>query len=287
MDKKPKYEKVPTGRLKIDPAYQRRLNVQRIEKMADDWDEQQAGAFYVSRRNDGDYVFDGQHRLAAARRLGPQIVPTVDCLVYEGLAPADEARLFVLKNTTTKRPVGEDIFRAKLEAGDPDAVSVVSTLNALGVEIAWTHGAAKAPHRTRAMVTLGRIHSVGGPTLVRDAVTVCRTAWPTSPKALENYPLFAVAGFIHVFRTHPTFDLMRLSRKLSEQPLTGFVQRMGELAGASGVNTGADKMVKPGPLRAAIEAWNRNLAADKRLEYPTLAQFRQLVVGRNPWTEVE
>src|SRR3954452_18659822 len=87
-----KYRRIATDEIVVDERYQRPVEDYRVQKIAEHFDETLFGVLEVSRRNGTCAVFDGQHRLEAARRIGLGVVP---CLVHEGLSPEDEAQLFV------------------------------------------------------------------------------------------------------------------------------------------------------------------------------------------------
>jgi hypothetical protein len=272
---------LPTGQLKIDPAYQRELNSHRVDRMAREWCGLLAQTIDVSKRDGSFFVLDGQHRLAAARLAG---VPELAATVYDDLTPAAEARLFVELNTLRVRPSAMDIFRARLHAGDEVAQSVLraATASDVRIDIDRKSGGNRGSGVTRAIGALMATHAAGGESLVRETLTCLRTAWPEERQALEAVPIFGVASFILTYRDHPRYDFARLARKLGEVSTGVFLRRVSALSdGVSSSYTGAG-FLKAAPRRAVLEAFNRDLRG-QRLPDVTMSDYKRIALGQNPW----
>lgn len=134
VDAVPEFALIPKGELKVDHAYQRGLNEKRARRYAEDWSWAACGALKVALRPDGDwYVFDGQHRLAAAL-LRPDVT-RLPCLVYEMATAQVEAEGFL--SQATQRPMySADRFKAQVIAGDPAAIVVNEIVTAAGMRVA-------------------------------------------------------------------------------------------------------------------------------------------------------
>ena len=74
---------VPVEDLFVDPSYQRTLDEKRVDRIASEFDPALLGTREVSARNGRSAVFDGQHRLAALRKIGRRSVP---CIVHRELS---------------------------------------------------------------------------------------------------------------------------------------------------------------------------------------------------------
>jgi hypothetical protein len=274
---------LPTGRLKIDPSYQRALNEQRVRRMATGWCALLAQTIDVSERGGEWYVLDGQHRLAAARMAG---VPELAATVYNDLTPSAEARLFVELNTLRSRPSAADIFRAQLQAGDQTALSVLRAAAEADVDIDINKvtGGNKPPRATRSVGALLAVHAAGGETLVRETLSSLRAAWPEERKALEAVPIFGVASFIVTYRKHPRYEYGRIARKLGEVSASAFLRRVSALSeGQLGGSSGSTVFQKAAPRKAVLEAFNRDLRGE-RLPDATQSDFKRISLGDNPWT---
>ena len=138
----PSIEWVAIGDLHVDADYQRSTDTdpsrRLIASIASHWDWRLCMPLAVSRRVEGRYVIDGQHRLAAAR-LRPDI-PHLPCCIasYEG--PADEAAMFVAANRSRRAISRLDDFHAALVAGDEDAIEVNRVVRAAGLRVSRKTG---------------------------------------------------------------------------------------------------------------------------------------------------
>ena len=88
-------ECVPLERI-VAEQYQRILNMKNVAGIVKNFDPAKLGVLVVSHRADGTYaVLDGQHRLAALRRLG---YDAANCIVLEGMTIRQEADYFRRQN---------------------------------------------------------------------------------------------------------------------------------------------------------------------------------------------
>lgn len=134
----PSIELIPVGRLRIDETYQRSIETaasQRlIARIARDWDWRLCVPLLASRREDGLYVIDGQHRLQGARSRGD--IAYLPCCVSDYGSPADEAQVFVEANRKRRSVSRVDTFRAAQLAGDPTATTLSQLLDQAGLRLA-------------------------------------------------------------------------------------------------------------------------------------------------------
>lgn len=116
-----KIEVVALADLNVDPIYQRDLTAEFVERLANNWDIITAGTIVVSRRPDGKlYIVDGQHRAAAAVRVGETHI--LAQVVNEPSAE-EEARLR-LKGNVKRTDRVQEVFRARLAAHDETALAM-------------------------------------------------------------------------------------------------------------------------------------------------------------------
>lgn len=126
----PSIELLPPQLLQVDTSYQRSCDTAASQKLiaaiARQWDWRLCVPLLVSRRQEGMFVIDGQHRLEGARRR-PDILYLPCCVgQYDGVAA--EAAVFVDANRR-RRPVGKvDLHRAALAEGDADAARLQQLL---------------------------------------------------------------------------------------------------------------------------------------------------------------
>ncbi len=133
-DSRGEYMAIDKNELFVDHAYQRDQNENKVIEMARSWSWMACGAILVALRPDGShFVFDGQHRVMAARKRSD--ITTLDCLVFEVDELHDEADGF-LKSNTLRKPVSMMAkFKALIVCNDKHAVAVSALLETLGLSV--------------------------------------------------------------------------------------------------------------------------------------------------------
>lgn len=106
---------VALDELHIDESYQRALQ-NHVKIIARDWNSTKCDPLKINFREDGlFYVWDGQHRLEAARLRG---IKYLLCDITVGLTQEQEAELFGCQGVGIKKPDPYDIFKANVCAGE-------------------------------------------------------------------------------------------------------------------------------------------------------------------------
>jgi hypothetical protein len=192
-----KYRRIATDEIVVDGRYQRPVEDFRVQKIAESFDETLFGVLEVSRRNGVCAVFDGQHRLEAAKRLGMSVVP---CLVHEGLDPEAEAKLFVRLQRERKNINPNDRFKARLFYRDPVALALQQLANDAGFEIK-TNAADAGPDawRIRAVSALERVYNAYGPEHVTATLVAIKDWWGGDRKSTDGALLEGVAYFLKAY----------------------------------------------------------------------------------------
>jgi hypothetical protein len=175
------YKRVPVESLYVDDRYQRPVDQRRISRMAKQFDERLVGTLEVSQRNGtGSYaVFDGQHRLEAAKLAQVGAVP---CLVHKGLSPTEEADLFVTLQRQRKNITPLERFHARVFTGDETALMIEEIAEACGFEIA-TYSRALTHDTLRAIVAVERIYKRGN---LAETLTLLRELWAGDDKSTDG-----------------------------------------------------------------------------------------------------
>lgn len=116
-----------------DPNYQRRLDMQRVREIANNFDPNLVNPVKVSYRSHENryYVFDGQHTLAALRMRHKGRDFLVDCRVWQSLTPEEEARLFARQNGISRGVTINAKLKALYYAGDPVVKDFYEATNAI------------------------------------------------------------------------------------------------------------------------------------------------------------
>lgn len=126
-------EKLTASGLKVDPRVQRTLVAAKVQRITKDFYPDALGMLEISRRADGDYIIDGQHRVAAliAMDLGEW---ECDCHVHHGLTLAEEAGMFRVLNQTTPATAFDNFTKGVIQ-GNADCVAVNTIVTEAGLRV--------------------------------------------------------------------------------------------------------------------------------------------------------
>ena len=172
---------IPLEQLYIDPTYQRAIleaGKANIRRMIEDFSWLQFGTLTVGTRPGGKFaIIDGQHRATAAMLHGA--IKAVPCLVLSG-GPKDEARAFSSINGNVTRIHVLQSFRAKVAAGDENAIGLVDLCASADVKIAPYPKMELDPGETLALGTIRQVMKRHGADGLQAALRLLRAADPES-----------------------------------------------------------------------------------------------------------
>lgn len=176
----PSIEWVAVGDLMVDGDYQRSIESETsrrlIASIAAHWDWRLCMPLAVSKREDGRYVIDGQHRLEAARLRGDLLHLPCSIATYDG--PADEAAMFVAANRARRAINRLDDFHAALVAGDEDALEINRVVQAAGLRVSRQTGSqAWLPGEVAFTSSIATVMGRHGEDLVLDALSAIAEAF--------------------------------------------------------------------------------------------------------------
>ena len=111
---------LPLGSLKVDTRYQRFYEETWSRKIADEFKPVLFDTLQVSFRDGSYWVFDGQHRMNAAKMKFQDDNYPVTCKVYHGLTQEEEAKLFYEFNISKKKMSAADMLKSQAFYGEED-----------------------------------------------------------------------------------------------------------------------------------------------------------------------
>jgi hypothetical protein len=128
-DCKPVFRWINKNNLRVDHYYQRSdTSYQKIARITRDFEWASCGAILVAERApDRFYVFDGQHRLLAAKRRSD--ITEMPCLVYDLSGTKEEANAFLDVNTERKAIGAIARHNARLAANDSTAKLIQDSID--------------------------------------------------------------------------------------------------------------------------------------------------------------
>lgn len=190
-----------TGRLTSGLPYQRPVNPKEVDRLIREWDDRLFDPIIVSFRDGKFNVVDGQHRIAALRKMNDGNGVMVKCKVYSGLTYEQEAELYYKLDKAKKRLSLSQSTNALAESGADAEVTEVKRL----VEIcgfAWalgkSHGKTGEIVSTRALMNAYR--QLNGPAFSR-MLSLMWSAWQGDPRSLTAAVISGMTLFVKTYGT--------------------------------------------------------------------------------------
>ena len=201
---------LPSHILEIDPEYQRRIDLERVERMVEEFDPCVVNSLKVSHRGGRFFVFDGGHTLMILKKINDgKNSFLVECRVYENLTEAEEKILFA-KQTGLAKPISvNDKMNALAGAGDPETMDIIRATNASGVNLAIRE------HKGTSVCAVGKARSLYrnfGSQAYENAVSLIMSTWHGMRGSLQANMLGGVTAFLDAFGS--VYDRDRFIRKL-------------------------------------------------------------------------
>ena len=195
--------------LRVDPRYQRALDMKRVRKMARDFDADAFGVLLVSRRSDsGLWLIDGQHRQALLHEIGWGD-QTAACLIFSGLTLEAEARIFRLSNSGSQ-PNALAKFKAALVEGDAEAREIDNIVRRCGLQI----GAGGNQRTLQAVAALRTAYNKGGGFLLEQALRCIMAAWGSDSSNFQADIILGLTLIQKRYRKDRPIDMEKLARQL-------------------------------------------------------------------------
>lgn len=190
-----------TGRLTSGLPYQRPVNPKEVDRLIREWDDRLFDPIIVSFRDGKFNVVDGQHRIAALRKMNDGNGVMVKCKVYSGLTYEQEADLCYKLDKAKKRLSLSQSTNALAEAGtDAEVAEVKRLVESCGFvwALGKSHGKTGEIVSTRALMNAYRL--LGGPSFSR-MLSLVWGAWEGDPRSLTAAVLSGMALFVKTYDT--------------------------------------------------------------------------------------
>ncbi len=190
---------ISTSRLTSGLPYQQSISEKKVENLVREWDDRLLTPLTVSFRDGKFNVVDGQHRVAAMRKMNSGENVLVPCLVYSGLTYEQEAALCYQIDQSKGRLSLAMSTNALMESGqDAQVLEIRDLLEREG--FTWALGKKNAVEyevvATRAV--LNAYHLLGGAAFAR-MFALLRDTWHGSPYSLQGQFLSGMALFLKTY----------------------------------------------------------------------------------------
>ena len=186
------FELIPIKDLVSNQDYQRNLSDSQIIRASEEFDIYQINPVKVSRRNGTNYVFNGQHTIEIVAMVSGSRETPVWCMIYDDLSYEHEADIFAnqMKHVRPLHPY--EIFKANIEAGNPDQLMIRDIVQSYGLTI----GNKKVPGMVAAVSSLESIYKKYGYHALSRVLRLCVGAWEGDPSSLTANMLNGVARLV-------------------------------------------------------------------------------------------
>lgn len=202
-------ERIKTGELHVDKAYQRTIKPAQVKRIVDNFSPEAFGSLLVGRRESGKMlIVDGQQRWTAAKKL---VMPDVLCSVFASQGRAHEAAVFKLVNNDRTGITSLAVYRACVWAGDTETLAIDAIVRECGFRV--PQGQNRSWPNISATGSLYSIYRKrNGGTLLTNVLACVGSAWMKDVDALKGFVLLGIATFLSTF---PECDSERLVRSIS------------------------------------------------------------------------
>jgi len=190
---------ISTGRLTSGLPYQQPISEKKVDHLIQEWDDRLLTPLTVSFRDGKFNVVDGQHRVAAMRKMNNGENVMVPCLVYSGLTYEQEAELCYRIDRSKGRLSLAMSTNALMESGqDAQVLEIRKLLEQAG--FTWKLGK-KNPVAYEIVATAAVIRAyrlLGGAAFSR-MFALLRDTWHGDPQSVQGTFLSGMALFLKTY----------------------------------------------------------------------------------------
>lgn len=203
---------IPSHMLEIDPEYQRRIEMDRVEQMVEEYNPCVVNPLKVSHRDGKYWTFDGGHTLMMLKKVHEdQDSFLVECRVFENLT-YDEERILFAAQTGISKPISvNDKLNALAKASDPETLDLIRATSVSGVNLAFRE---KKGIAVRAVGKARTLYRNYGSQTYEDAVSLIMGTWSGKKGSLNANMLGGVTAFVDAFGDK--YDRNRFIKKLKD-----------------------------------------------------------------------
>ena len=199
------FEQIPIKNLVSNQDYQRNISVNHVQRAAASFDLYQINPVKVSRRNNINYVFNGQHTIEIVALVSGSRDTPVWCMIYDDLEYEQEADIFANQMKFVKPLQPYEVFMANIEAGNDKQLIIRSLVESYDLTI----GITKAPGVIGAVSSLELIYDKYGYHILDRTLRLCVGAWEGDTNSLSANILKGIARLITAFGDMMRDDLFK------------------------------------------------------------------------------
>lgn len=181
--------------------YQRPVDEKEVDRLIQEWDERLLEPLTVSFRDGRFNIVDGQHRIAAMRKMNGGNEVIAACKVYSGLTYQQEADLCYKLDKAKKRLSLSQSTNALAESGeDTEVLAVKALVEQSGFVWALNQRGGRDNESTTTRATINAYRTLGGASFTR-MLELIRGAWHGNPRSLTAAVLTGMTLFLKTYET--------------------------------------------------------------------------------------
>jgi len=251
----------------VNEKLMRPMNMKFVQKMKADFNMDMIGTIVVHTDDWKSYeILDGQHRVELLKQLFGS-THQISCLVLTGMTEAQRAEFYINYNMTRRSLSSIEKFKARLEAGDDNAIVIHELCKAFNILISGVD--TKSRQLVFPVVTaVNQIEKIYNAGLLGRTLDVLYSAYQyaTPEMAKEAFGTYIMENVSKVIATYfDTIDLDRLEDVLSKASARSWNVR---------INDGNLTLKSIGGALKIVDAYNARLHKQNQLTVEMLMQSR-------------
>lgn len=208
-----RFELIPIRNLVSNQDYQRKVSYTHVKHAVANFDLHQVNPVKVSRRNGINYVFNGQHTIEIIAAVSGSRDTPVWCMVYDELEYGEEADIFANQQKFVKRLSPYEIFVARVEAGESDALMIRDLVESYGLKLSSSTGLGNIV----AVAAMESVYNKYDIHVLDRTLRLLLGTWQGEPESLCGNYIRAVAQLIATYGDN--LDENRFKEKLGNTSL--------------------------------------------------------------------
>jgi hypothetical protein len=226
--------------LKVDPLYQRRKDMKRVETIVKNFDPAKINLVKVSKRDGYYWIWDGQHTAEACAiyyglkingKFEPNPDAPIECMVFEGLSKEEEAIYFSEQDDNARSVPKCQKMKAKFVAGDPDIVRFKSFVESRGLRCDFNnHGG--TDYRTISCYQTAFEIFMESEKRFEEILNIIDTVWGDRKDAYRKEVIKGLNVFIEIYGDRAKHD--KLITALRRTIPTNIVRDAAQYSGSPG-----------------------------------------------------
>lgn len=191
------YKYLRPSQIEIDTVYQRRLRTAVVDNIVKEFNGDTFNEPKVSNRDGKYWVFDGQHTLAAWRKMNGNVDKPIYCKVFKGMTWLDECKRFIVQDGFGGDPSINEKLNAGYESRDPDVVGMVKGAELVGFKVSFKNN--KANKTICAVSALFKAYNKLGADAYVEMLTAIRDTWQFDPDSVSAPIINAMSTFFKTY----------------------------------------------------------------------------------------